>query len=161
MTALISILASCTAMSVLIAVHRYRTVKRIMHRADTAGRAQMITTLSSADTLTRWAVAAWVRRVDKGETERITNYQNRRQQQNADALKLLGELDRCEHGRHEGDSCFSCPGQYSPGNPLLPVGSRIGTTVHGNPIYMPKRGVRHLPDHWYVAPEPAPADADT
>lgn len=158
MAILIAILASCTGMSLLTGLHRYHVVLRMMQRGDTAARAAMIASLRSADVLTQWAVAAWVRRVDKGETERIMNYQNDRQQRNQDALKLLSELDRCEHGRHEGDSCFDCPDRYSTGNPRLPAGARIGTAHGGDPIYMPKRGVRHLPDRWRV--DPATPDAD-
>lgn len=158
MHVLIAILASSVASSMMIAIHRYHVVKRIMHRADTAGRAALITTLASADILTRWAVAAWLRRVDKGETARLMTYQRDRAQRDTDALNLLIDLDRCEHGRHQGDSCCDCPNWYSTGNPLFPVGSRIGTTLSGDPIYMPRRGQRHLPREWMIAPDTQDVD---
>lgn len=31
---------------------------------------------------------------------------------------VLSCLDRCQHGRHEGDSCYGCPGEVSAGTPL-------------------------------------------
>lgn len=32
---------------------------------------------------------------------------------------VLSCLDRCEHGRHEGETCYGClPGQVSTGSPL-------------------------------------------
>jgi hypothetical protein len=61
------------------------------------------------------------------------------------------DLDRCEHGRHSIDSCFDCPSGRSTGNLFLlnpdtmramrrthsgDVYVRIGTTVHGNPIWV-------------------------
>lgn len=68
---------------------------------------------------------------------------------------LASDLDRCEHGRHSTDSCFGCPGGKSAGNPFLfteipphnafpenvryedgRVEVRIGTMVHGEPIWV-------------------------
>lgn len=61
------------------------------------------------------------------------------------------DLDRCEHGRHSIDHCFDCPGQESTGNLFLlsPIDARhevrvvegrvevrIGTMVHGEPIWV-------------------------
>jgi len=68
--------------------------------------------------------------------------------------QLLRDLDRCDHGRHEGDSCFDCPQGTSTGNPRMPVGQRIGTTVHGRAIVMPPRGERHDRRSW-TQPPPA------
>jgi hypothetical protein len=64
------------------------------------------------------------------------------------------DLDRCEHGRHSIDHCFDCPGGNK-GNPFLfteipphnafpenvryengRVEVRIGTMVHGEPIWV-------------------------
>jgi hypothetical protein len=75
--------------------------------------------------------------------------------------KLLADLDRCPHGRHEGDTCAGwsaaepergCPGGYSLGNPLLPTGVRIGTDYAARPIFMPPRGRRHDPQAWFEQP---------
>lgn len=46
----------------------------------------------------------------------------------------LADLDRCEHGRHAEDPCFSCPDGWSTGNLFLNDGQRIGTDLYGNPI---------------------------
>lgn len=46
----------------------------------------------------------------------------------------LNDLDRCEHGRHSIDPCFSCPDGWSTGNMFLEPGQRIGTTLGGEPI---------------------------
>lgn len=60
------------------------------------------------------------------------------------------DLDRCQHGRHSVDSCFDCPGGQSSGNLFLdPLAGpkmretrlatnefRIGTMVHGEPIFV-------------------------
>lgn len=63
---------------------------------------------------------------------------------------LLLDLDRCEHGRHEADRCFDCPGGVSAGNPqLLQQGRRVGTTYAGQPIVYPGRERKADPDAWY------------
>lgn len=31
---------------------------------------------------------------------------------------VLSCLNRCEHGRDEGDACYGCPGEISKGTPL-------------------------------------------
>ena len=49
----------------------------------------------------------------------------------------LAALDRCEHGRHRADLCFSCPDQQSTGNLFLAPGTRIGTNLSGQPIIAP------------------------
>lgn len=92
--------------------------------------------------------------------------------------KILGELDRCEHGRHEGDQCSGaqpggCDGP-SRGNPFmlgawrvedwldesawarimsrfpdaLPNDRLIGFTVHARPICVPDRAHMHDPAAW-------------
>lgn len=71
------------------------------------------------------------------------------------------DLDRCEHGRHSIDHCFDCPGGVSSGNHFLLSGVpgvngypgrehvhgaggviqvRIGTMVHGEPIWVVAHG---------------------
>jgi len=66
----------------------------------------------------------------------------------------VADLDRCEHGRHSIDSCFYCPDGHSAGNVFLdPLGAarhtrldrnqiRIGTMVHGEPIWVTYRRTR-------------------
>lgn len=60
--------------------------------------------------------------------------------------RLMRDLDRCEHGRHEGDICSSCGGPSKGG--IIPTGTPIGFTMSGNPIVMPPRGQRHDPAAW-------------
>lgn len=52
------------------------------------------------------------------------------------AATLLADLDRCVHGRHEGDVCSNCGGP-SRGNPHAPAGTIIGTNLSGWPIVVP------------------------
>jgi len=65
-----------------------------------------------------------------------------------EARGILSDLDRCEHGRHEGDECYGCGGP-SKGNPVV----REWNTEHGTdrivgygiagdnrPIRLPRRG---------------------
>lgn len=72
-------------------------------------------------------------------------------------VQVLTDLDRCPHGRHEGDSCAGyrpgepmsgCEGGISVGNPLTPTGVRIGSGRDGHPIWMPPRGHRHEAAAW-------------
>ncbi|MFJ2399818.1 hypothetical protein ACIOUE_00840 [Streptomyces xanthochromogenes] len=60
---------------------------------------------------------------------------------------LVADLDRCEHGRHEGDDCGSCEGR-SHGNPHLRPGAVIGYGLRGNRIVMPDRDHKHDPAAW-------------
>lgn len=60
---------------------------------------------------------------------------------------LLADLDRCQHGRHEGDACGSC-GTASHGNPHMVVGDVIGYGIHGHQIVMPDRDHKHDPKAW-------------
>ena len=66
------------------------------------------------------------------------------------ALALLQDMDRCPHGRHQGERCLGCPGGRSPGNEVIPADRMIGHTVHGYPIRVPEDPM-HLryPQHWY------------
>lgn len=62
---------------------------------------------------------------------------------------LVADLDRCRHGRHEGDDCGSC-GTRSLGNPNLPPGHVIGYGLRGDRIVMPDRENKHDPAAWRV-----------
>lgn len=52
-------------------------------------------------------------------------------------VTILFDLDRCEHGRHEGDNCNGCGGP-SQGNPLV-AARQLGFDISGRPILLPKR----------------------
>ncbi|MFH8813055.1 hypothetical protein ACH4GZ_38650 [Streptomyces hygroscopicus] len=60
---------------------------------------------------------------------------------------LVADLDRCEHGRHRGDSCGDC-GSESHGNPHLTPGQVIGYGLHGDRIVMPDRESKHEISAW-------------
>lgn len=61
--------------------------------------------------------------------------------------RILAELHRCEHGRHEGDSCLSCGGMSS-GNLLLRPGTVIGHTLYGHEIVVPSWEDHCNPEKW-------------
>lgn len=52
---------------------------------------------------------------------------------------ILQDLDRCEHGRHEGDDCFECGGP-SVGNRVPEDDRIIGFDISGRAIFIPRRG---------------------
>lgn len=60
---------------------------------------------------------------------------------------LVSDLDRCTHGRHEGNDCSSCGGP-SVGNLLLPTGTEVGRNLSGRPYVVPARRDRHHPEAW-------------
>lgn len=60
---------------------------------------------------------------------------------------LAADLDRCQHGRHEGDDCGSCDGP-SRGNPHMRTGHVIGYGLRGDFIVMPPREVKSDPAAW-------------
>ena len=60
---------------------------------------------------------------------------------------LAADLDRCQHGRHWGDTCADCGGQ-SRGNPWLRPKHVIGYGVHGDEIVMPYRVDKDDPAAW-------------
>jgi hypothetical protein len=64
------------------------------------------------------------------------------------ALRVLSDLSRSEHGRHEGDSEFQTEGGRSLGNSFLQTGQRIGTTMDGRPITVPSPRERGNPEAW-------------
>lgn len=61
---------------------------------------------------------------------------------------VLIDLDRCVHGRHEGDVCGGSCGTVSQGNPHLRPGSVIGYGLRGDQIVMPNRDDKHNPAAW-------------
>lgn len=65
-----------------------------------------------------------------------------------DFSSILSALDRCEHGRHRQDACFSCPDRQSTGNLFLTPGTRIGTNLYGTPIIVPVQEWRRDPASW-------------
>jgi hypothetical protein len=74
-------------------------------------------------------------------------------------VALVADLDRCQHGRHQGDACGpadACTGT-SAGNPHLRPGMVIGYGLRGGPIVMPDRDHKHDPAAWRAASkEPTP-----
>jgi hypothetical protein len=69
----------------------------------------------------------------------------------AELVRILADLDRCQHGRHAADRCDGCGGQSS-GNPLLPPGQHIGHGLRGDPIYVPPTADRWKPEAWRTRP---------
>lgn len=68
----------------------------------------------------------------------------------ADLVKILADLDRCQHGRHQGDACGpadACTGT-SAGNPHIRPGQVIGYGLRGDEIVMPDRDHKHDPAAW-------------
>jgi len=61
---------------------------------------------------------------------------------------VLSDLDRNEHGRHEGDVDSGDPTGVSQGNPYIEEGQQIGFTMGGQPIVMPPRAQRSDPKAW-------------
>jgi hypothetical protein len=61
---------------------------------------------------------------------------------------ICADLDRCEHGRHEGDVCDGCGGP-SKGNPFLGENRAIGFGLDGVPIWVPPRGPKNDATTWY------------
>jgi len=70
-------------------------------------------------------------------------------------IEILRDLDRCQHGRHQGDACGpadACTGT-SAGNPHLRPGQVIGYGLRGDRIVMPDRDCKHDPSAWRVRPD--------
>lgn len=73
----------------------------------------------------------------------------------AGLVKILTDLDRCQHGRHQGDACGpadACTGT-SAGNPHLRPGQVIGYSLRGDHIVMPDREHKHDPAAWRRTPD--------
>ena len=62
--------------------------------------------------------------------------------------KIVHDLDRSEHGRHEGDAESQTYGGVSLGNPHLTVGETFGYTMDGARIVLPPREQRHDLSAW-------------
>ncbi|WP_327377972.1 hypothetical protein OG393_30840 [Streptomyces sp. NBC_01216] len=62
---------------------------------------------------------------------------------------LISDLDRCEHGRHEGDACGGSCGSTSKGNPHMQPGAVIGYTLRRGPLVMPHREDKRTLSAWY------------
>jgi hypothetical protein len=60
---------------------------------------------------------------------------------------LLADLDRCQHGRHQGDDCNNCGGP-SHGNPHLRPGTVIGYGLRADQIVLPDSDAKHDPKAW-------------
>lgn len=75
-------------------------------------------------------------------------------------VAVMDDLDRCEHGRHEGDVCSGVTGCDGPslGNPIAAntcptsrwksAGRQIGFTIHRTPIVVPSRSAMRDPAAW-------------
>lgn len=60
---------------------------------------------------------------------------------------ILFDLDRCLHGRHEGDVCSGCNGP-SVGNPLVDASRLLGFDLSGRDIVLPAAADMGDPDAW-------------
>lgn len=72
----------------------------------------------------------------------------------AGLVKILTDLDRCQHGRHVGDPCGpadDCTGT-SAGNPHLRPGQVIGYGLRADLIVVPDRDHKHEPAAWRAQP---------
>lgn len=66
-----------------------------------------------------------------------------------DWAQLMMSMDRCEHGRHAIDPCWSCPNGQSAGNPILVPGTHIGYDVYGRKIVIPEQPYDMIdPKNW-------------
>lgn len=64
---------------------------------------------------------------------------------------MLSDLDRNEHGRHEGDGDTYDPSGRSHGNPHLKTGDVVGYSIHGSWKYVvPEPRQRGKLDAWRV-----------
>jgi len=61
---------------------------------------------------------------------------------------LVADLDRCRHGRHQGEACVGCVSGISEGNPDAPPGSALGYGMRGDRIVVPDRDHKHDPAAW-------------
>lgn len=64
---------------------------------------------------------------------------------------ILTDLNRCEHGRHEGDICSGVSGCNGPshGNPIAARnGRQIGYNISGRPLCIPDRWKLNDPEAW-------------
>lgn len=97
------------------------------------------------------------KRLTWAEAAEYLDEQRRRLQ---DFVTVLADLDRCEHGRHEGDPCSECGGP-SKGNPIMSssparsitlVARQIGFGIDGSPVVIPQGRAQSDADSWRVPP---------
>jgi len=69
-------------------------------------------------------------------------------QREAKLGRILMELDRCPHGRHQDDPCYGCPEGISAGNPHMRTNEVIGYNRSGGTYVMPGRNEKHDPVSW-------------
>jgi hypothetical protein len=62
--------------------------------------------------------------------------------------QIIADLDRNEHGRHEGDIDCGDRSGISQGNPRLWSDRVIGYDISGRPYIMPEQGRRNDPEAW-------------
>lgn len=96
----------------------------------------------------------------KAARDRVTEREREEAAMGVAALKVLRDLDRCPHGRHQGDACAGwrgpktfdggCQGGVSLGNPNLQPGeTTLGYSLYANAYRVPlERGDRHDPRNW-------------
>lgn len=81
-------------------------------------------------------------------------WERKRRKQAERLAAILSDLDRCAHGRHEGDVCSGPSGCNGPsrGNPIaVTFGRQIGYNISGKAIVVPPRMDLSDPKAW-VAP---------
>lgn len=104
----------------------YAAMQRLGFKSHESGTGEHIVTMASVATLVLQELA------DELWSNVTVNGQQRTWREQAERLgeetwrlhkcqMLMWDLDRCEHGRHEGDVCSSCGGP-SKGNPLWQIG---------------------------------------
>lgn len=71
--------------------------------------------------------------------------------------RIMEDLDRCRHGRHQGDPCRNCPEGTSAGNPHIVAGATIGYNIDGGPYHAPE-DLRAVFDPYAWAPHLDPLD---
>lgn len=73
---------------------------------------------------------------------------------------LVADLDRCVHGRHQGDACGSCGGT-STGNHRMRPGQFLGYGGRGDYLVMPDREHKHAPAAWRTRTAPDAGEGGT
>ncbi|MEU6054187.1 hypothetical protein ABZ829_27675 [Streptomyces xanthochromogenes] len=96
---------------------------------------------------------AWTAPTDQQRLDRMrARHEHKTAPEHTDALcpwvSLISDLDRCEHGRHEGDPCGDSCGTTSKGNPHMQPGTVIGYSLRRGPIVMPHRDDKYVPAAW-------------
>lgn len=87
-------------------------------------------------------------RTEQAVTEPMPEWRREEADQDRKLAAVLMDLDRCFHGRHQGDVCGGCSDGRSGGNPYMPPSNVVGYSVHADPIVMPDRDRKHDPAAW-------------